>query len=188
GGGGDPRRGPPNRPGPTPSPASRTWSATTSPPSCGTPTGSSPAPAAPPRSSASTPAPCAAASRSSAFRDPLANSGDRSRNVARPFVGRLGTASRSAYAATEYVSGTTDKSQGRRARRHADRFCLPRRYEEAGSVLRITRISQKGRGLTIKLEGDLAGAWVGTVRDACAVRGRRPRRLDLAARTYVDAS
>ena len=57
-------------------------------------------------------------------------------------------------------------------------------------MLRITRLSQKGRGLTIKLEGEIVGAWVGAARDACAVRGRRPRhlRLDLAAVTYVDAT
>jgi anti-anti-sigma regulatory factor len=65
------------------------------------------------------------------------------------------------------------------------------RFEEAG-VLRITRLSPKGPGLTIKLEGELLEPWVGSVRDACAVRDRRPRRLrlrlDLAAVTYVDAA
>jgi anti-anti-sigma regulatory factor len=57
-------------------------------------------------------------------------------------------------------------------------------------VLRITRISRKGRGLTIKLEGEIVGARVAVARDACAARGRRPRRLclDLAAVTYVDAA
>jgi anti-anti-sigma regulatory factor len=55
-------------------------------------------------------------------------------------------------------------------------------------VLRITQLSQKGRGLTIKLEGEIVGAWVGAARDACAIRGRRPLRLDLAAVTYVDAA
>jgi anti-anti-sigma regulatory factor len=55
-------------------------------------------------------------------------------------------------------------------------------------VLRITRLSRKGRDLTIKLEGAIVGAWVGATRDACATRGRRPRRLDLAAVTYVDAA
>ena len=55
-------------------------------------------------------------------------------------------------------------------------------------MLRITRLSQIGRGLTIKLEGEIVGAWVGAARDACAIRGRRPRRLDLAAVTYVDAA
>src|SRR5262249_54754206 len=73
------------------------------------------------------------------------------------------------------------------AHRHAVRFSVARRYEEAGDVLRITRLSQKG-GLTIKLEGEIVGAWVGAARDACAIRGRRPRRLDLAAVTYVDAA
>ena len=57
-------------------------------------------------------------------------------------------------------------------------------------MLKITRLFPRGRGLTIKLEGELLGPWVGSVRDACAVRGRRPRhlRLDLAAVTYVDAA
>ena len=55
-------------------------------------------------------------------------------------------------------------------------------------MLKITRLSPPGRGLTIKLEGELLGPWVGSVRDACATRGRRPRRLDLAAVTYVDAA
>ena len=55
-------------------------------------------------------------------------------------------------------------------------------------MLKITRLSRKGRGLTIKLEGEILGAWVGAARDACATRGRRPRRLDLAAVTYVDAA
>jgi ABC-type transporter Mla MlaB component len=61
------------------------------------------------------------------------------------------------------------------------------RFEEAG-VLRITRLSPKGRGLTLKLEGEVLGAWVGATREACATPGRRPRRLDLAAVTYVDAA
>ena len=55
-------------------------------------------------------------------------------------------------------------------------------------MLRITQLSQKGRGLTIKLEGEPVGAWVGAARAACATRGRRPRRLDLAVVTYVDAA
>jgi hypothetical protein len=54
-------------------------------------------------------------------------------------------------------------------------------------VLKITRVFHKGRGLTIKLEGEVCGPWVYSVRAACAIRGRRPRRLDLAAVTYVDA-
>jgi hypothetical protein len=57
-------------------------------------------------------------------------------------------------------------------------------------MLKITRLFPKGRGLTIRLEGELLGPWVGSVRDACAVRGRRRRRLrlDLVAVTYVDAA
>ena len=57
-------------------------------------------------------------------------------------------------------------------------------------MLKITRFSQKGRGLTIKLEGEILGPWVGAVRDACTQRGRRSRRLrlDLAAVTYADAA
>jgi len=57
-------------------------------------------------------------------------------------------------------------------------------------VLKITRLFPRGPGLTIKLEGELLGPWVGSVRDACAARGRRPLplRLDLAAVTYVDAA
>jgi anti-anti-sigma regulatory factor len=57
-------------------------------------------------------------------------------------------------------------------------------------VLKITRLSHKGRCLTIKLEGEILGPWVGTVRDACTKRGRRSRRLclDLAAVTYADAA
>ena len=55
-------------------------------------------------------------------------------------------------------------------------------------MLKITLLSQKGHGLTIKLEGQILEPWVGAARDACAVRGRRPWRLDLAAVTYVDAA
>jgi anti-anti-sigma regulatory factor len=57
-------------------------------------------------------------------------------------------------------------------------------------VFKITWISQKGRGLTLKLEGELLEPWVDSVRDACAARGWRSRRLrlDLAAVTYVDAA
>jgi anti-anti-sigma regulatory factor len=55
-------------------------------------------------------------------------------------------------------------------------------------VLRITWLSQKRRGLTIKVEGEIVGDWVGAAREACAARGRRRRRLDLAAVTYVDAA
>jgi hypothetical protein len=57
-------------------------------------------------------------------------------------------------------------------------------------VLRITRLSREGRTLTLKLEGEILGPWVGAVRDACTKRGRRSvrPRLDLAAVTYVDAA
>ena len=55
-------------------------------------------------------------------------------------------------------------------------------------MLRITRLPRKGQGLTIKVEGEILGPWVGAVRAACTKRGRRPRRLDLAAVTYVDAA
>ena len=55
-------------------------------------------------------------------------------------------------------------------------------------MLRITWLSQKGRGLTLKVEGQIVGPWVRSVRDACATRGRRRPRLDLAAVTYVDAA
>jgi hypothetical protein len=57
-------------------------------------------------------------------------------------------------------------------------------------VLKITRVSQKGRGLTIKLEGEILGPWVGAVRDACTRRGRPSGRLrlDLAAVSYADAA
>jgi anti-anti-sigma regulatory factor len=57
-------------------------------------------------------------------------------------------------------------------------------------VLKITRLSRKGRSLTFELEGEIFGPWVGAVRDACTKRGRRSSRLrlDLAAVTYVDAA
>ena len=57
-------------------------------------------------------------------------------------------------------------------------------------MLRITWLSQKERGLTLKLEGQVIGPWVDALRAACAARGRRPRRLhlDLAAVAYVDAA
>ena len=55
-------------------------------------------------------------------------------------------------------------------------------------MLKITWLSPKGVGLTIKLEGELVGAGVGVARDACAVGDRRLLRLDLAGVTYVDAA
>jgi hypothetical protein len=56
-------------------------------------------------------------------------------------------------------------------------------------VLKITRLSGKGRIRTLKLEGEILGPWVAAVRDACTKRGRRSSRLrlDLAAVTYADA-
>ena len=41
-------------------------------------------------------------------------------------------------------------------------------------MLKITRGSRKGRGLTIKLEGEILGPWLGTVRDASAIPGLGP--------------
>ena len=56
-------------------------------------------------------------------------------------------------------------------------------------MLRITRLAQKGRGQTIKLEGQILEPWLGTLRAACTARGRRRRlHLDLAAVNYVDAA
>jgi hypothetical protein len=57
-------------------------------------------------------------------------------------------------------------------------------------VLKITRLSHKGGRLTIRLEGEILGPWVGAVREACTKRGRRPGRLrlDLAAVNYADAA
>src|SRR5262249_7996223 len=62
--------------------------------------------------------------------------------------------------------------------RHAVRFTPARRYEEAGGVLKITWLSRKGLGLTIKLEGEILG-----------LGGRRPRGLRCPGpATYVDAA
>jgi hypothetical protein len=82
------------------------------------------------------------------------------------------------------------KSSADVVNRHAVRFSLARNCEEAAGVLKITRLSHKGRGLTIKLEGEILGPWLGAVRDACTKRVRRSSRLrlDLAAVTYVDAA
>ena len=57
-------------------------------------------------------------------------------------------------------------------------------------MLKITRLSHKTWGMTIKLEGEILGPWVGAVRGACTKRGRRSGRLrlDLAAVTYADAA
>jgi ABC-type transporter Mla MlaB component len=57
-------------------------------------------------------------------------------------------------------------------------------------VLKITRLSRKARGLTLKLEGEMLGPWVDAVRDVCTKRARRSGRprLDLASVSYVDAA
>jgi anti-anti-sigma regulatory factor len=57
-------------------------------------------------------------------------------------------------------------------------------------VLKITRCTHKGRGLTIKVEGEILGPWVSSIRDDCAPQGHRsePLCLDLAAVTYADAA
>ena len=57
-------------------------------------------------------------------------------------------------------------------------------------MLKITRLSRKGRMRTLKLEGEILKPWVSSVRDACAPQDRRskPLCLDLAAVTYVDAA
>src|SRR5204863_7149522 len=62
--------------------------------------------------------------------------------------------------------------------------------KKAAAMLKLTRLPRPGRVLTIKVDGELLGPWVGVVRDACAERGRRSGRLrlDLAAVTYADAA
>jgi anti-anti-sigma regulatory factor len=57
-------------------------------------------------------------------------------------------------------------------------------------VLKITRLTHKRPGLTIKVEGEILEPWVSSVRDDCAPQGRRsePLCLDLAAVTYADAA
>jgi anti-anti-sigma regulatory factor len=57
-------------------------------------------------------------------------------------------------------------------------------------VLKITRLCGEGESLTIKLEGEVLGPWVESLRDACAQWARRSRRLglDLAAVTFVDGA
>ena len=56
-------------------------------------------------------------------------------------------------------------------------------------MLRITWLSRKGRGLTLKLEGQILGPWVDALRAACAARCRHRRLcLDLTAVTYMDAA
>jgi hypothetical protein len=67
---------------------------------------------------------------------------------------------------------------------------LAPRYKEWAGVLKITRLSRKGRTLTLKLEGEILEPWVDTVRSTCTQRGRRFKllHLDLAAVTYADAA
>jgi ABC-type transporter Mla MlaB component len=57
-------------------------------------------------------------------------------------------------------------------------------------MLKITRLSRKGRRRTLKLEGQLLEPWVSTVRDACTQVDPRPEHLclDLDGITYVDAA
>jgi hypothetical protein len=57
-------------------------------------------------------------------------------------------------------------------------------------VLKLTRLSRTGRVPMVKMEGQILEPWVAVVREVCARRGRRSKRLrlDLAAVTYVDAA
>src|SRR5262249_55410942 len=82
---------------------------------------------------------------------------------------------------------TSDPIRGGSVNRHAVRFPPPPR-SLGGRRAQDHAVFPRGRGLTIKLEGELLGPRVGSLRDACAVRGRRPRRLGLAAVTYADAA
>jgi ABC-type transporter Mla MlaB component len=57
-------------------------------------------------------------------------------------------------------------------------------------VLKITRLTREDRVLTLKLEGEIVGPWIGIVCEACTRSGLRTGRLclELAAVTYVDAA
>jgi hypothetical protein len=57
-------------------------------------------------------------------------------------------------------------------------------------VLKITRLTREDRVLTLKIEGEIVGPWIGIVCEACTRSGLRTGRLclDLAAVTYVDAA
>ena len=55
-------------------------------------------------------------------------------------------------------------------------------------MLKITPLSRKGRGQTLKVEGEIREFSVGIVRDACTKHASRSKRLhlDLANVLYVD--
>ena len=57
-------------------------------------------------------------------------------------------------------------------------------------MLKITRLTREDRVLTLKIEGEIVGPWIGIVCEACTRSGLRTGRLclDLAAVTYVDAA
>jgi hypothetical protein len=57
-------------------------------------------------------------------------------------------------------------------------------------VLKITQLTREDRVLTLKIEGEILGPWIGIVCEACTRSGLRSGRLclDLAAVTYVDAA
>ena len=60
---------------------------------------------------------------------------------------------------------------------------------EVKSVLRITWVQKQGSRQTLKLEGQLLGPWITSVREACAEtnNGCTGLQLDLTSLTYVDA-
>ena len=62
--------------------------------------------------------------------------------------------------------------------------------QEDFGVLKITWLTRKCRGATLKLEGELRGPWVEEVRNAWAQRAPRSPclDLDLCAVTFVDAA
>jgi hypothetical protein len=65
-----------------------------------------------------------------------------------------------------------------------------RRHGEQAGVLKITRLSGRGRVRIIKLEGEVLGPWVGAVRDACTQQDVQSKQLvlDLTAVSYVDGA
>src|SRR5262249_54284653 len=154
---------PPNKPRASPCPALRPWSAITSLPSCGTPTGSSPARAVPPRSSASTPVRCGAGSRNSVFRAIPPNSegllatcrNAHGRPRLTPPPGRQPLVLCNPLHISYYGQRIAPiLSTGTRFA-----FLCTRGYEEVAGVLTITLLSPKERELTIEFEGELVGAW-----------------------------